>query len=163
MTMRDAGWHWSRLEIMAFRQNLYRLKPRGPHRNLAERLFAEHRIRCVDYDGRGLLDDDAGQSFKVCGFCSGAGFLLQLSEMEFDAIRATVVAKFPEAGVDPRLHAWMRRVLSLRERRRPQLGRGQHLHDSPGRRQPVHAVVAYPGNWRCEDGSADSGWSRANT
>jgi hypothetical protein len=98
-----AGWHYERLEAMAIYQNQYGLKPTGPHRKLADRLFGQVAVRCVDCEGRGLLESTKAPGFTACRLCRGSGSLLQLDAMEFDAIRSTVLASFPSAGVDFRI------------------------------------------------------------
>jgi hypothetical protein len=125
----SAGWHYERLEAMAVYQNQYGLKPTGPHRNLAERLFGEFKARCVDCDGRGLSESTSEPGFEVCRLCRGAGALLQLDAMEFDAIHSAVLASFPSAGVEFRIPNVISATLMLdmtenvvRDVRRPEAG-----------------------------------------
>ncbi len=93
------GWHYSMQEAMGAYQRRYGLKPIGPHRRLADELFAGATIACPLCNGRGLRDADAGEGYLECVLCSSTGQLMRLSAEEFQARRREVLAAYPDASV----------------------------------------------------------------
>jgi hypothetical protein len=92
------GWHNDRFEAMAWYQKFYGLKPIGPHRKLEERLFEGTCRPCDACSGRGYFDAAGGRTFAVCDKCGGAGRCSTISMDERLALRAQVLAAFPDAA-----------------------------------------------------------------
>jgi hypothetical protein len=92
------GWHNGRFELMAWYQKLQGLKPIGPHRPLADRLFKSAFRLCEPCQSRGYFDAVGGRSFVVCEKCGGAGYYSIISTEERAELRAQVFAEFPEAA-----------------------------------------------------------------
>ncbi len=92
------GWYNTRLEAMAWRQKFCGLKPIGPHRPLADHLFADCSTPCVPCEGRGYFDTADGLGFDACTVCEGAGYRSTISPAERAARRAQVLAVFPDAA-----------------------------------------------------------------
>jgi hypothetical protein len=97
------GWEYDRLEAMAVYQKVYGLKPSGPHRSLADRLFAEFTTSCFYCGGSGLLDNPAEESYVVCPMCTGNGRFLNLDAAAADALRSKVLAEYPNAAAPRRI------------------------------------------------------------
>jgi hypothetical protein len=91
------GWHNSRFEAMAWYQKRHGLKPIGSHRALADRLFKGASAVCTACSGRGYFDAAGGISFEPCDKCCGAGHSLTISADRHSALRAQVLAMFPDA------------------------------------------------------------------
>lgn len=97
------GWQYDRLESMAVYQNIYGLRPVGPHRALADSVYAECRTRCFYCKGNGLLDQPAENSYAICPMCMGAGYFLSLDRAGADALHARILAEYPDAAAPPRI------------------------------------------------------------
>ncbi len=91
------GWRLSRLESMACFQYVYGIKPLGPHRELAGRLFKGMRTGCERCSGRGLLNGEGGASWRACPQCEGTGGHWNRPLDEVDAALAQVLEAFPDA------------------------------------------------------------------
>ena len=91
------GWHSGRFEAMAWYQKRHGLKPTGPHRDLADRLFDGASAACPACSGRGYFDAVGGVTFEPCDKCGGAGHSVTISADRHAALRAEVLAKFPDA------------------------------------------------------------------
>ena len=91
------GWGNSRFEAMAWHQKSHGLKPIGPHRMLENRMFAGTSKGCESCSARGYFDAPGGRTFEVCPKCEGAGYLSTVTEETRSALRAEVLAEFPEA------------------------------------------------------------------
>ena len=81
-------------------QNMYGLKPIGPHRRLADELFAGVSVACQTCSGRGLLDVNAGEAWIPCQDCFGMGLVWTCTPEEVQALRRQVLETFPDAGVE---------------------------------------------------------------
>jgi len=86
-------------ESMAWYQKLHGLKPIGPHRPLADRLFEGTSRQCDACSGRGYIDAPGGRTFEVCSHCDGAGYVSTISAERRAALRAQVLAEYPDAAV----------------------------------------------------------------
>lgn len=93
------GWHYGMYETMSVYQNMYGLKPIGPHRRLADELFADVSVACLTCAGRGLLDVSGGEAWIQCSDCRGMGFIWKSTSEEVKALRRQVLEDFPDAGV----------------------------------------------------------------
>jgi hypothetical protein len=83
-------------------QQLHGLKPIGPHRGLADRLFAGTTRRCSTCKGKGLITVAATDSWLPCPDCESIGFVWKCSLDEAKALRNQVLEAFPDAAVDDR-------------------------------------------------------------
>ncbi len=92
------GWHSGKSEAMAWFQKMHGLKPVGPHRPLHGRLVAGTTTSCDACAGRGYFDAANGLTFAVCSQCDGAGYRSTISAEQRAALRAQVIAEFPEAA-----------------------------------------------------------------
>ena len=91
------GWHLSGMESMACYQYVYGIKPLGPHREMADRLFDGMRTGCERCSRRGLLNGEGGASWRVCPVCEGTGEHWNRPLDEVDAALAHVLEEFPDA------------------------------------------------------------------
>jgi RecJ-like exonuclease len=87
-------------EAMGRYQNKYGLKPIGPHRRLADELFADASVACVSCKGRGLLDGSTTEAWIHCPRCQGMGFVWRRSAGQVEALRRQVLQAFPDAAVE---------------------------------------------------------------
>jgi hypothetical protein len=92
------GWSLTVHEAMACYQYVYGLKPMGPHRQLADSLFAGLRAKCTRCRGRGLLGA-INQAWQICPQCEGTGGAWIVQDVMIQQTRATVLAQYPEAAV----------------------------------------------------------------
>jgi hypothetical protein len=93
------GWGYSMHEAMWAYQQQTGLKPVGPHRPLADRLFSSRLVACEACHGKGLHDVNHGEGWELCPRCKGAGYLFDGTAEEFKAIRQEVLSRFPDADV----------------------------------------------------------------
>ena len=94
------GWHFGMYESMGRYQNMYGLRPMGPHRPLADELFDNTSRACVTCKGRGLLTVSANDSWMLCPDCRGMGHVWTISPERIKALRQMVLDAFPDAGVE---------------------------------------------------------------
>lgn len=94
-----AGWAFSMHESMARYQSLYRLKPVGPHRKMADEALRNLTASCEACEGVGLLDAPPG--FRVCESCRGLGRVFTMPVDVVDGIRNNVLEHYPEAAAAP--------------------------------------------------------------
>ena len=73
----------------------------GPHRTMADELFKAVKAKCDACEGRGLRDTTDGDGWQVCERCRGFGSLFTKPAEEIEALRRSVLAKYPEAAADP--------------------------------------------------------------
>lgn len=92
------GWHYGMYEAMSVYQNMYGLKPIGPHRRLADELFANTSVACLTCAGKGLLDVSAGDAWIPCPDCRGMGYVWKSTSGEVKALRRQVLEAFPDAA-----------------------------------------------------------------
>ena len=95
------GWHPRMHEAMAQYQTRYRLKPIGPHRRMADELFASVGAKCQACGGRGLVDTLGGRGWLLCKACRGLGATLTKPMEDIEALRQRVLAVHPKAAADP--------------------------------------------------------------
>jgi hypothetical protein len=95
------GWKPTMHEAMAQYQTLHRLKPVGPHRRMADALFASVRRICLACTGRGLQDSADRRGWQVCTACRGLGSVLTRPAEEIEALRGRVLAAHPGAAANP--------------------------------------------------------------
>lgn len=91
-----AEWRLSMHEDMARYQYVYGLRPVGPHRPLANRLFRGTRRGCNGCGGEGLRWRDQS-AWAVCADCEGTGGFWALSPEEVERIRRRIVSEYPGA------------------------------------------------------------------
>ncbi len=91
-----SGWAFSMHEAMARYQSLYRLKPVGPHRKMADEALRDLTASCGACEGVGLLEAPPG--FRVCESCRGLGRLFMVPVDVVDGIRDSVLKHYPEAA-----------------------------------------------------------------
>jgi hypothetical protein len=96
-----SGWSSSVVEMMGGYQREHGLKCLGPHRPLADRVFAGAFTRCDACGGSGYCDDGAHQSWALCEACDGFGRRPSVSEEDIERRRAIVLAAFPDAARPP--------------------------------------------------------------
>ncbi len=93
-----AGWSNSVVEMMGDYQREHGLICMGPHRPLADQVFAGAFTRCDACGGRGCRDDIAHTSWAACAACDGVGRRPTVSEEDIERRRAIVLAAFPGAA-----------------------------------------------------------------
>ena len=98
------GWRLGVIEMMGNYQLKYRLRPIGPHRLLADKLFENTRRECDLCEGQGVLGPDEF-TWGNCPACYGTGGFWTISQEEFDVRRQRVIAAHPEAAVNDYLCA----------------------------------------------------------
>lgn len=90
------GWRYTMREVMAAYQNVYGLKPMGPHRGMAADLFQDATARCHECVGEGLLDAPSG--WVACRGCRGLGPVFTVSAEVVEDLRSRVVEAFFRCG-----------------------------------------------------------------
>jgi hypothetical protein len=93
-----AGWSSSVVEMMGAYQREHGLICMGPHRPLADQVFAGAFTRCDACGGSGYRDDIAHRSWAACAACDGVGRRPTVSEEDIERRRAIVLAAFPGAA-----------------------------------------------------------------
>jgi hypothetical protein len=94
-----SGWSHSVVEMMGDYQRVYGLKCIGPHRPLADQVFAGAFLTCATCGGSGYHDDLAHRRSGVCADCDGLGRRPTVSQEDMERRRATVLAAFPDAAI----------------------------------------------------------------
>ncbi|HYT84586.1 MAG TPA: hypothetical protein VEK86_14085 [Gemmatimonadales bacterium] len=92
------GWRLGIWEAMRLYYHGFGLNPIGPHRPLADQVFAPMRSPCVRCGGRAVLSRDGG-AWSRCPACEGTGGVWNRPFHEVDAAWRRVVAQWPDAGV----------------------------------------------------------------
>lgn len=93
-----SGWSHSVVEMMGEYQRVHGLKCIGPHRPLADQVFAGAFFRCATCGGSGYHDDLAHRRWGVCADCDGLGQRPTVSREDVERRRAIVLAAFPDAA-----------------------------------------------------------------
>ncbi len=83
-------------ESMARYQYVYGLKPRGPHRPMADQLLKLLRQNCPRCQGHGILTVDRG-TWRICPVCEGTGGTWVGAEAK-NAAYALILERFPDAA-----------------------------------------------------------------
>lgn len=96
---RFVGWSYGMHEDMGRYQTLYRLKPIGPHRPMADELFRDLTVRCARCRGRGLLDQRG--RCASCPDCKGLARHSTVPREVVESIRAEILREYPDAGAEP--------------------------------------------------------------
>ena len=91
------GWFIVTEEVMARYQYVFELAPLGPHRPLADRVFAGTRCWCEACRGRGILTLSE-ERCSICPHCEGTGGFWLISWQEIEERRASVLEEYPEAA-----------------------------------------------------------------
>jgi hypothetical protein len=91
------GWEGSMIEQMGAYGRAHGVKPIGPHRKLTDEVFDGAFLTCGRCGGRGYLACDA-EGWRPCDRCSACGVVPVLPQEEVAALRARIVAAFPDAG-----------------------------------------------------------------
>src|SRR5437762_994124 len=89
------GWRLKWWETLAVYHYVYGLNPMGPHRELADQLFAGMRDSCVRCAGCAVLTLGDGSAWRACPDCEGTGGLWNRPFEEVDAVWRQVVARWP--------------------------------------------------------------------
>jgi hypothetical protein len=84
------------IEAMGAYQKRTGLKPIGAHRALADNILSPHMEVCARCNGKGLVDIEDGEDWKICPTCGGEQYLFRESKEEFDAIRSKILLAFPD-------------------------------------------------------------------
>jgi hypothetical protein len=126
------GWYLRMHEAMAVYQYVFGLKPVGPHRLLADRLFLNQRLACRRCRGRAVLTLGDGSVWQVCPECEGTGGVWLRSIDEVEALRQRVLAEFPGAALDVTPHYFVSPGLVLRGDRVVDLGGPQATPSGTG-------------------------------
>lgn len=92
------GWRLSMHEAMGQYQYVYRLKPLGPHRSMADRLLPPLRADCTRCGGRGILTLARSGGWRGCPLCEGTGGTWTVPEEQLQAAYAKVLEAFPEVA-----------------------------------------------------------------
>ena len=92
------GWRLAWWEALRVYHYVYSLNPIGPHRDLADRLFAGMRNPCIRCGGRAVLTLGDGSAWRSCPECEGTGGIWTRPFAEIDAARRQVVARWPSPG-----------------------------------------------------------------
>lgn len=95
-----AGWEGVMFDKMAAYARERGLKPIGLHRKLADQIFDGVFLTCGRCGGRGYLAGDADRG-RPCDTCSACGVVSALPLEEVAALRARVIAVFPDAAHEP--------------------------------------------------------------
>jgi hypothetical protein len=95
------GWHYSTHEAMASYQSCYGLKPIGPHRPMADKLFGEATVTCEACEGRGLRDVQERAGWEHCPACRGLRVRFTKATDEIAEIRRRILDAFPDASAEP--------------------------------------------------------------
>jgi len=93
-----SGWSSSVVELMGGYQRQYGLICMGPHRPLADKVFAGAFIDCEACGGSGVRDEGAHRFWMVCEACEGLGSRPAISEEDIERRRAIVLEAFPGAA-----------------------------------------------------------------
>ena len=93
-----SGWSNSVVEMMGGYQRLYGLVCIGPHRRLADEVFAGAFVDCAACGGSGVRDGGAHRFWTACEACDGLGLRPAVSEEDVERRRAIVLAAFPGAA-----------------------------------------------------------------
>ena len=93
-----SGWSHSVVEMMGEYQRVHGLKCIGPHRRLADQVFAGAFLTCATCGGSGYHDDLAHRRSGVCADCDGLGQRPTVSREDIERRRALVLAAFPDAA-----------------------------------------------------------------
>ena len=93
-----SGWSNSVVELMGGYQRLHGLICVGPHRPLADKVFAGAFIDCEACGGSGVRDGGAHRFWMVCEACEGLGSRPAISGEDVERRRAIVLAAFPGAA-----------------------------------------------------------------
>ena len=91
------GWRLSMWEAARLYQYVYGLSPMGPHRALADSVFAGMRDRCARCGGGKILTLDE-ETWRDCPACEGTGGVWNRPPDEVAAVRRQVVAQWPGAA-----------------------------------------------------------------
>lgn len=91
-----AGWSYSAYERMGVYQQLYRLKPLGRHKRMADDLLEHLTGACEACHGEGLVD--AEFDWAYCNRCRGLGRFFTVSLTKVNEVRALVLAEYPDAA-----------------------------------------------------------------
>lgn len=94
------GWEGVRFDKMAAYAREHGLKPIGLHRKLADEIFDGVFLTCGRCGGRAYLAGDA-DNFRPCDACSACGVVFAVPLEEVAALRARVIAVFPDAAHEP--------------------------------------------------------------
>ena len=89
------GWRLAWWEALRVYHYVYGLNPIGPHRELADRLFAGMRNPCIRCGGRAVLTLGDGSAWRPCPECEGTGGIWNRPFAEIDAAWRQVVARWP--------------------------------------------------------------------
>ena len=89
------GWRLGWWETLRVYHYVYGLNPIGPHRELADRLFAGMRNPCIRCGGRAVLTLGDGSAWRPCPDCEGTGGVWNRPFAEIDAAWRRVVARWP--------------------------------------------------------------------
>lgn len=98
------GWGYSMVEAMGAYQYRTGIKPVGPHRPLADRLFQPYMKKCDHCKGSGLLDVRSGESWAQCPSCGGNCCVFTGTAQEWAALHDQVAGEFPDALVPTSTH-----------------------------------------------------------
>jgi hypothetical protein len=86
---------------MARYQYVYGLKPIGPHYPLAGKLLTPLRVNCPRCDYAGILNYDEGEKCGACPVCEGTGGFWGAPDDVVEALRKSIIDKFPDAVAPP--------------------------------------------------------------
>lgn len=98
------GWHFGMHEAMAQYQSLYGLKPIGPHRKMADKLFNGVTVTCHACGGQGLRNLKGGERWEICSLCKGLGIFFAGPLTDLIEIRRRVLDVFDDASAAPVPH-----------------------------------------------------------
>jgi hypothetical protein len=93
-----SGWSNSVVELMGGYQRQYGLICIGPHRRLADEVFAGAFTDCEACGGSGVRDDGAHRFWAACEACDGLGRKPAVSDEDIERRRVIVLAAFPGAA-----------------------------------------------------------------
>jgi hypothetical protein len=91
------GWHFSVIEFMGAYVQRTGLKPYGAHRVLADKLIESRMKNCPQCDGRGMIDINHGESYKICSMCHGKLAIFDGSQEELESLQQEVLRAYPYA------------------------------------------------------------------
>jgi hypothetical protein len=147
-TPHSNGWLLGVWEAMAVYRYVYEVRPIGPHRPYADRLFAGMRDLCVRCGGRTVLTVGDGSAWRRCPTCEGTGGVWNRPVEEVEAARQQFIARWPSAAMEERSRPRLLRAVARTGARRRKRYSSHALRFSDVERAFGEAERLLGTNWR---------------